>query len=724
MTRHSDHRNPARRSPIRCGASRLFERWLCGAAIALALLAFPSDIAFAQATKKPAKEKRSKAAAEAEALAFSHTRGFYEQPFDLTLGSADAPGEIRYTLDGSAPSKTKGLAYSRPVAIRQTSVLRAALIGADGGVRASVTHTFLFPADIVRQSPDGFPPPGFPIQWGENRVDYGMDQDVVNDPAYREEIIPALKSLPSFSLVMDLNDLFGERRGIYANSSESGRDAERPCSLELIHPDGRPGFQIDCGVRIRGGFSSMSFNPKHAFRFFFRKEYGKAKLKFPLFGPAAAQDFDAFDLRCAQNYSWSLAGDPRGLFLRDQFNRDLQLAMDHPAARGDFCHLYINGQYWGLFNTCERPEASFAAAYFGGKKEDYDVVKTGGVGGRRGFGGAVAATDGNLEAWTRLITAAKADLSSNAAYFKLLGRRPDGSPDPSLEVLLDPVNLIDYMLVIFYGGNLDAPISRFMGNRGPNNWHAIRKRTDRDGFRFFVWDAEHTFLDPEEDRTGPFPGESQPENSSPQWLYQQCLDNAEFRQLLADRIYRHCFNDGLLTPKHVVARFNKRVKEIESAVVCESARWGDANPGGGFGGGPPRPVRATPDGLEKPAPLTRDKEWRAEVHRLLNEYLPQRSEILIYQLWRQGLVSDLTPPQFSHPSGRLASGAQLSLAAGDGKVYCTTDGTDPRLVGGKLNPTAQTYTGPLTIAATTTLKARLLAGDEWSPLAEARYETR
>ncbi len=184
------------------------------------------------------------------------------------------------------------------------------------------------------------------------------------------------------------------------------------------------------------------------------------------------------------------------------------------------------------------------------------------------------------------------------------------------------------------------------------------------------------------------------------------------------------FNGGVLTPEHVVARFNKRVKEIESAVVCESARWGDANPGGGFGGGPPRPVRVTPDGLEKPVPLTRDKEWRAEVHRLLNEYFPQRSDIVIFQLWRQGLVSDLTPPQFSHPSGRLASGAQLSLAAGEGKVYFTTDGTDPRLLGGKLNPTARPYTGPLTIAAATTLKARLLAGDEWSPLAEARYEMR
>ena len=38
-----------------------------------------------------------------------------------------------------------------------------------------------------------------------------------------------------------------------------------------------------------------------------------------------------------------------------------------PAERGDYYHLYINGQYWGLFNTAERPEASYGASYFGGK---------------------------------------------------------------------------------------------------------------------------------------------------------------------------------------------------------------------------------------------------------------------------------------------------------------------------------------------------------------------
>jgi hypothetical protein len=68
--------------------------------------------------------------------------------------------------------------------------------------------------------------------------DYGMDPDVVNSPPYRDEIIPALKSLPSFCVVTDLNHLFNSSTGIYANPGQDGRLWERPISLELLRPDG------------------------------------------------------------------------------------------------------------------------------------------------------------------------------------------------------------------------------------------------------------------------------------------------------------------------------------------------------------------------------------------------------------------------------------------------------------------------------------------------------
>jgi hypothetical protein len=565
---------------------------------------FGSGPAFAADTPEPSKKPgaESPAPPKSAGLRFSQPHGFQSAPFELSIAANRMAGEVRYTLDGSAPGAKNGQVYKGPIPIRSSTVVRAAFVTPDGRASRPQTRTYLFTADIIRQSADGLPPDGWPYQWGENAVDYGMDPAVVDDPKYREAIEPALKSMPVYSLVMDFGDLFDGERGIYANSGQSGRSSERPASLELLPGAGGKGFQEECGVRIRGGFSSGGFNPKHGFRLFFRKEYGSAKLKYPVFGEDGVREFDSFDLRCSQNYSWNIGNDVRGLFLRDQFSRDLQRAMGQPAARGDFCHLFINGQYWGLYDTCERPEASFAAATLGGREEDYDVVKTGGVG--RGM--SVGATDGSMDAWRRLHTAAKADLSDNANYFRLLGRKPDGTPDPALEVLLDPTNLVDYLLVIWYGGNLDAPVTRFGGNRAPNNWHAARNRTTRDGFRFFVWDAEHTLLDVEEDRTGPFPGGDQAEGSHPQWLFQRCSDNAEFRVLVADRIQKHFGPGGVLSTPSVLERFKKRVVEIEQAVICESARWGDA--GGGFMMGPPdmsRPVR-TANRSPSPGPATRN----------------------------------------------------------------------------------------------------------------------
>jgi len=175
---------------------------------------------------------------------------------------------------------------------------------------------------------------------------------------------------------MFLNDLFSSTNGIYANPGGDQIQWERPCSLELIYPDDREGFQINCGIRIRGGFSRDPSNPKHAFRFFFRQEYGASKLNYPVFGATGARSFDKFDLRTMQNYSWSFGGDSSMICLRDQMARDQQMAMSGNATRGDWYHLYINGMYWGLFNTEERPEAAFGESYYGrargGLRHDQD----------------------------------------------------------------------------------------------------------------------------------------------------------------------------------------------------------------------------------------------------------------------------------------------------------------------------------------------------------------
>ena len=94
--------------------------------------------------------------------------------------------------------------------------------------------------------------------------------------------------------------------------------------------------------------------------------------------------------------------------------------------------LLVFGFAYYVYNTAERPEASFGESYFGGTKEDYDVIKV-----DTGAGYTIFATDGDMGAWTHLWQAATNGFTNDADYFKVQGLNVDGTPNPAYENLLD-----------------------------------------------------------------------------------------------------------------------------------------------------------------------------------------------------------------------------------------------------------------------------------------------
>jgi len=61
------------------------------------------------------------------------------------------------------------------------------------------------------------------------------------------------------------------------------------------------------------------------------------------------------------------------------------------------------------------------------------------------------------------------------------------------------------------------------------------------------------------------------------------------------------------------------------------------------------------------------------------------------------------------------------MSASLGTIYYTSDGSDPRLRGGAVAPSAIAYTGPLVLSQSIHLKARVLSGSTWSGLTEATF---
>ena len=594
---------------------------------------------------------------------FSVDHGFYDSEISVAITCETEGAMIYYTTDGSDPYMADGTRpgpraapYTGPVRINKTTCLRAVGVKMLSQPSPAETRTYFFVDDIIHQSPTGAAP-GYGWPSGNvsgQTIDYGMDPDVVNDPRYRDLMDDALLSIPSISLTTDLANLFDSQKGIYVNARAQGQSWERPVSVELIYPDGAEGFQIDAGLRIRGGYSRSGGNPKHAFRLFFRTEYGASKLEYPLFGDEGVDEFENVDLRTSQNYSWSFEGGNRDTFVREVFSRDTQRDMGQPYTRSRYYHLYINGHYWGLFQTQERSEASYAETYFGGDKEDYDVVKS-----RAGNGGYdIEATDGNLDAWREFWEAAETGFDADATYYRVQGLNPDGTPNPDYPKLLDVDNLLDYMLCTYYVGDPDGPVSAWA--RVANNFYAIYNRAEPEGFIFFRHDGEHSLYGLNESRlfaaTTVAVG-ARFNQSNPLWLHTHLIVHPEYRMRFADRVYKHFFNDGVLMPGPCIDRFMARAAEIDLAIIAESARWGDA---------------------KRSKPRTKDDDWLPDINGMVASYLPFRTGVVLNQLKSQGWYPSVNPPTFSPHGGHVPAGVSLQMQASN-DVYYTLDGTDPRL---------------------------------------------
>lgn len=620
---------------------------------------------------------------------FDIDRGFFEAPFDLTIASATPGAEIRYTTDGSRPTRSHGEIYRGPIPIATTTTIRAAAFK-EGFFETNVdTQTYFFLEDVRTQYADGAAPAGWPSSSVNGQVfNYGMDPEITSRYS-REEMIEALAAIPSVSLTMEQDDLTGSgSQGIYVNPGRRGRSWERPASFELIHPDGTTGnVQSNCGLRIRGGFSRSTSNPKHAFRLFFRREYGDGKLRYPLFGAEGVEEFDKFDLRTSQNYSWAFQNSGTNTFLREVLGRDLQGSFGQPYTRSRYYHLYLNGVYWGLFMSQERAEANFGESYFGGDDENYDTIKSAGSSG----GYTTEATDGTFAAgsdWNQLWDLARAQQSSptTARFMEMQGRNPDGTRNPALPVYLDVDNLIDYHLIIGYTGNYDAPLSDFIG--ASNNWYAVRDRVrDELGFQFFVHDGEHTLgaggrWGGANDRLNTSNGSGSRgdyQRSNPSFLhFDLAAGTDEYRLRFADRAHRVLFNEGLLTREQVLEHMEARRSTVADVIIAESARWGDSKRSNPFD----------------------ESDWNRAVDSLTSVINSRRGEFLEH-LRDANLYPALAAPAYRQHGGVVTAGTNIEaivpttgthlyylIGQGDTDESDWSDDLDPRLLGGGINPAA------------------------------------
>jgi hypothetical protein len=626
---------------------------------------------------------------------FTVERGFFDQPFVLLLTTPTPGATIRYTTDGSQPTEiTTGTTYANPLTIDHLTTVRAAAFATNALPSLVQTHTYVFLTNVLTQPPN---PPGFPITsgWSINGwpSEYGMNPLVVTNPLYASEIKSDLLAIPTLSIAVKTDEMFGPT-GIYTNSPPRTSRPEIACSIELINPDGTAGFQVDCGLKIHGGGSAQK-PMKKPLALKFKSSFGPGALKYRFFPDSPVKNFTGgIVLRADYNNHWVHALTPygsvsinqraRGGLVRDAFYKDLQLAMGDLSSHSRYVHLYINGLYWGLYNPCEDPDRHFAAAYLGGSPDDYDTIK--------GSDNTLA-VDGDTVAYDTLLSFNNAGLTNLSQYSQI-------------QQSLDVQQYADYILLQFYGADQDWGSEQ--------NWIAVRnKKVSGALWKYLCWDDERTLEGINDTPVG------SPLNTvSPGNLQANLVLNPEYRLLFADRAYKFLFNNGVLTTNGIVPFWQARASQIYQAIVGESARWGNCVPDGKL------PITPLPyPSYDANVPYySRNENWLGEQGRLLTNYFPFRTAVVLNQLRAAGLYPSVNAPVFNQFGGNVPFGFKLTMTAPAGTIYYTTNGVDPRVYGtGAVSPQASIYTNALTLNLSIVVQARALSGGAWSALAEGAF---
>lgn len=685
---------------------------------------------------------------------FSHDRGFYDAAFNLAISTLTPGATIRYTTDGSAPTLTNGITYSGPIAIDPATIpnghrgvvtIRAAAFKSGFASTNVDTQSYVFLEKVIFQDGSGLPASG---PWGHNKdgdstngyqldhddKDWAMDPDIRNSVG-AAQLIQDLKSIPSMSIVMDWDDLFGaepmpgtppQAGSVVAPVTEGiyivGRSDERQASLEYFNPnDAQDQFQIDAAIEIQGHSSPTRWNTdKLSFQVKFKFPYGDTELNHSLFndtpsGAGATSEFDTLILDAGFNYTWTHANTSVqsnfARYISDQVTADLQnlASGGNQAAHGKYVHLYVNGLYWGLYNAHERPDDSFAAEYFGGNKDDYYVVKHSTNEAAPPAGHKYTWSQGGIaaeNAYAALLTASRA-VESNPT---------DGALYQAVEEMLDVQQFVDYMIVHMYAGNeADWP---------HNNWYATFNHVDANGkWRFHSWDQEHAF--PTSDNGDAFTQfadltdyESN-DSEGPGELFHNLIGNDNFRLKFADRVQELMYNGGVLTPAVAQSVYEARLAEIDRAINGESARWGDN--------------RNAND------PYTRQDFLDVNINNstgdkkaVVPDFFPVRTNAVLGHFDAAGWIPSLDAPLLSQYGGEIASGYDLSITTPGGTpvgavIYYTLDGSDPR------NPATNTasasalaYSGPIDLVAGARVKARIFfnnsgTANDWSPVVDKTF---
>lgn len=508
---------------------------------------------------------------------FSQQSGFYEDEFLLTLSTLEADGKILYTLDGSEPSLNPQLLpwksteeYSAPILVRD----RDADPNQYANIEASKLSDYQPPeaiakATVVRAM----------VVNGE-----GQRSQVVTQTYFVGDDFSLRYTFPLVSLTSAPEGLFGDAQGILvpgdlyqnvnpkdpkwnpANYTQRGAKWERPAYIQFFNQAGDVVLEQAIGIRTHGG-ASRAFQQK-SIRLYAGDNYGDQGLLEYNFFPELnhrmnEREVDTFETLVLRTGG---GGDWHETIIRDVLLQDL-LRDTNLDIQGYYpVILFVDGEYWGIYNLRTRYDAYYFFTYYGIDPDDLIVCE-------QGKNLLYLGEPGDEEQYDQMLQVIDEDFYGSR--YKTVNTLADPAAYARIASMMDIENYLDYTISGIYTNKLDWPLSNivYWRKKTVDSQPGGEPEYGHDGkWRWMVNDFDWSYNDPH----GLTLQRVTTEGKEATYLLRSLLQNKAFKLQFINR-----FAD-LLNSTFKEERVLEKVDEFEALYLPEMEehiqRWGE--PGG------------------------------------------------------------------------------------------------------------------------------------------------
>lgn len=428
---------------------------------------------------------------------------FFSAPIRVAITTPFENATIRYTLDGSIPMDTSAV-YADTLIIESTTVLRVRAFSPAFLPSRVITHNY-----FIGEHTD------LPV------VAISSNPGSLWDPDTGIYIIgPAGDSVFPF------------------DGANFWQDWERYMHMEMYLPGGELAFSEDLGFQMHGG---QGARPQVArpFRILAKKAYGATEIDFQVF---PYKDIDKYDRLVLRNSG----SDFNRSHFRDGFISALMIkeGLDIDLIGYRPVRLYLNGEYWGLYNLRERID------------NDYIYRNHPEIG------------DVDLDLLEEVFRVREGDSLHMLALWEFMTTHDlaDETHFQHVEEGMDLSNVADYFIAETYINNKDWP---------NNNLRFWRPRTDTGKWRYMMFDLDES-MNSEEWNDQATDGLGilfeHADNGIPHAMVLQSLvQNPAYRDYFINR-YADLINTSFL-PERILAEIDEVVTMIEPEIPLHFQRW-------------------------------------------------------------------------------------------------------------------------------------------------------